>query len=155
MSINKGDKAPEFSLKNTQGNEILLSSFKDRSNVILLFFPLAFSSVCTKELCNMRDNMKMFNSLNTKVIAISVDSFFSLKEFKKAQNLSFTLLSDFNKKASKQYGVLYDNFYGMKEVSKRAAFVIDRQGTVIHCEVLEDAGKMPDISTLRETLSRI
>lgn len=155
MSVNLDSKAPDFTLQNTEGGKISLSDFKNRKNVVLLFFPLAFSSTCTKELCTTRDNMKLYNSMDAKVIAISVDSFFVLKEYKKSQNLNFTLLSDFNKIVSSNYGVLYDDYYGMKGVSKRAAFVIDKQGTIKHREVLEDSGQLPDFKAIQNALSNL
>jgi peroxiredoxin len=152
MSIETGEQAPDFTLQNTEGEKLSLSVFQGEKNVVLLFFPLAFTGTCTNEMCTMRDNMKMYNSLNAKVIGISVDSFFTLEKFKKSENLNFTLLSDFNKSVSEEYGVLYDEFFGMKGVSKRAAFVIDREGMIIYAEVLEDAGKLPDFDAVREAL---
>jgi peroxiredoxin len=100
----------------------------------------------------MRDNMKFYNSLNAKLISISVDSIFSLKAFKKAQNLSFTLLSDFNKEVSEKYEVLYDEFYRMKGVSKRAAFLIGEAGIITYAEVLDDASELPDFSAIQQAL---
>ncbi|MDZ7680333.1 MAG: redoxin domain-containing protein [Fodinibius sp.] len=97
MSTQTDTLAPDFTLQNTEGQEITLSDFRAKKNVVLLFFPLAFTGTCTKELCTTRDNMKLYNSLDAEVIAISVDSFFTLKEFKKGHNLNFTLLSDFNR----------------------------------------------------------
>lgn len=155
MSSNLDSKAPEFTLQNTKGDKVSLSEYKNRKNVVLLFFPLAFSSVCTKELCTTRDNMKLYSSMDAKVIAISVDSFFVLKEFKKSNNLNFTLLSDFNKEVSAEYDVLYDDYFGMKGVSKRAAFVIDKQGSIKHREVLEDSGQLPDFKAIQDTLANI
>ncbi|HYW34087.1 MAG TPA: redoxin domain-containing protein, partial [Balneolaceae bacterium] len=131
------------------------SGFQGSENVVLLFFPLAFSPTCTEEVCTMRDNMKLYNSLDARVIGISVDSFFTLKAFKDAENLNFTLLSDFNKEASQKYGVLYDEFYGMKGVSKRAAFVIGKSGKIVYAEVLEDAGKLPDFDSIHEALNTL
>lgn len=155
MSIELNSKAPDFTLKNTKGEEITLSDYWNSKNVVLLFFPLAFTSTCTEELCTTRDNMKFYDSLDAKVLGISVDSFFTLKEFKKAENLNFTLLSDFNKKVSQQYDTLYDEFFGMQGVAKRSAFVIDRQGIVRHKEILEDAGALPDFKTIQETLTNL
>lgn len=155
MSVNLDSKAPDFTLQNTEGDKISLSDFENRKNVVLLFFPLAFSSTCTHELCTTRDNMKLYNSMDAEVIAISVDSFFTLKEYKKLQNLNFTLLSDFNKKVSSDYGALYDDYFGMKGVSKRATFVIDKQGTIKHREVLEDSGQLPDFNAIQNTLSNL
>ncbi|HKK46215.1 MAG TPA: peroxiredoxin [Balneolaceae bacterium] len=155
MSLNLDDNAPDFTLQNTEGEEITLSDYKGKSNVVLLFFPLAFTGTCTEELCTTRDNMKLYNSMDAKVMGISVDSFFTLKEFKKAENLNFTLLSDFNKEVSSEYGALYDEFFGMKGVAKRSTFVIDQEGIVRHKEILEDAGELPDFKAVQETLSEL
>ncbi len=155
MSVNLDSKAPDFTLQNTEGDEISLSDFRGSKNVVLVFFPLAFSSTCTEELCTIRDNMKLYNSLDAEVLAVSVDSFFTLKAFKKSQNLSFTLLSDFNKEASKKYNAFYDDYFGMKGVSKRATFVIDKQGTIRHSEVLEDSGELPDFKAIQKILDMI
>ncbi len=146
-------KAPDFTLQNTKGENVTLSDFEGQANVVLLFFPVAFSSTCTKELCTARDNMKLYDSMDAKVIGISVDSFFCLREFKKRENINFTLLSDFNKKVSAKYNVLYDDFYGMKGVSKRASFVIDKQGTIRFQEILDDASELPNFKALKSTLS--
>lgn len=153
MSYQKGDKAPDFTLKNTEGNDVSLSDLRKGSDVVLLFFPLAFTSVCTDEMCHMRDNMKLYNSLNARVAGISVDSFFTLKEFKKSQNLNFTLLSDFNKVVSGAYNSLYDEFFGMRGVSKRSAFVIGEDGYIKYSDVLEDAGKLPDFNAIVKSIS--
>lgn len=155
MSANLDSKAPNFTLQNTEGDKISLSDFNGRKNVVLLFFPLAFSSTCTEELCSTRDNMKLYNAMDAEVIGISIDSFFTLKAFKKAENLNFTLLSDFNKEVSKKYDVLYEDYFGMKGVSKRASFVIDKEGTIRHREVLEDSGQLPNFKKIQEILSTI
>lgn len=149
------EKAPGFSLIDTERNKITLSDFEGKRHVVLLFFPLAFSSVCTKELCSTRDNMKIYNSLDAEVLGISVDSFFTLKAFKEANNINFTLLSDFNKKVSQLYDSLYEDYYGMKGVSKRSVFVIDKQGRIVHQEILEDSGNIPDLSKVQEFLASI
>lgn len=153
MTIEQGVKAPDFTLKNSDGKDITLSEYQNNKSVVLLFFPLAFTSVCTEELCSTRDNMKMYNSLDAEVLGISVDSFFTLKEFKKSQNLNFHLLSDFNKTVAEKYGCLYDDFFGMKGVAKRSAFVVGKDGIIRYAEVLEDAGKLPDFQKLMEALS--
>lgn len=152
MPITKGDSAPNFTLQNTEGNKVELYDYLDGKKGLLLFFPLAFSSTCTEELCTVRDNMKMYNSLDAKVIGISIDSFFALKEYKKSQNLNFTLLSDFNKEVSDLYDVLYDDYYGMIGVSKRAAFVIGEDKKIKYAEVLEDSGKIPDFNSIHKAL---
>lgn len=146
-------KAPDFTLQNTKGEKVTLSDYQGDTNIVLLFFPVAFSSTCAKELCTTRDNMKLYNSLDAKVVGISVDSFFCLREFKKSENLNFTLLSDFNKEVSSKYNALYDDFYGMKGVSKRASFVIDKEGTIKFQEILEDASELPDFKEIQKTLA--
>ena len=155
MSVNIDSKAPDFVLQNTEGEKIRLSNFENTKNVVLLFFPLAFTGTCTEELCATRDNMKLYNSMDAEVLALSVDSFFTLKEFKKAENLNFTLLSDFNRKAAQKYDVLYEDFFGMKGVAKRSAFVIDKNRNVRYKEVLEDSGNLPDFKELHQALSRL
>ena len=153
MGISKGDVVKNFTLQNSNGEQESLTDLTKNGKAVLLFFPLAFSSTCTEELCVTRDNMKLFNSLNATVAAISVDSFFVLKEFKKANNLNFTLLSDFNREVSKQFDIIYDDFYGLKGVPKRAAFVIDENQNVEYAEVLEDANHLPDFKAIQKVLS--
>lgn len=152
MALRPGDKAPEFTLINTEKQPVSLADFKGK-NVVLLFFPLAFTSVCTVELCAMRDGLSEYKSLNAEVLAISVDSPFTLERYKADQQLNFSLLSDFNKEVSTLYGSIYENFaFGMKGVSKRSAFVIDAEGIIQHAEVLENAGDIPNFVTIKETL---
>jgi peroxiredoxin len=153
MSLTIGSPAPNFSLQNTEGKEIALADLYAEQQVVLLFFPLAFSDVCIKELCTTRDNMKMYNALGAKVLGISVDSFFALRAFKKAENLNFTLLSDFNKEVSQKYGVLDEDYYGMNGVSKRASFVINKEGDIIHKEILDDSSNLPDFKQIQQALS--
>ena len=154
MAIKIGSKAPSFTLQNTGGEEVSLSDYEGEK-VVLLFFPLAFSSVCTDELCTTRDNMKLYNAMSANVLGISVDSFFTLKAFKKAENLNFTLLSDFNKEVSRRYDALYDDYFGMQGVSKRATFVIDREGVLQHIEILDDSGSLPNFKALQKGLSEL
>ncbi len=152
MKLTVGDKAPQFTLRATDKSEISLSDYKGK-NVILLFFPLAFTGVCTKELCEVRDNIKDYTSLDAQVIAVSVDSLFSLEQYKKSENYPFPLLSDFNKDVSRAYGSLYEDFVlGMKGVSKRSAFVIDPEGVIRYAEVLDDAGQIPDFTKIQDSL---
>ena len=109
MSIQIGQEAPAFTLHNTEKNKVSLSDFRGK-NVVLLFFPLAFTGVCTNELCNIRDNMIVYNGLDAEIIGISIDSLFVLDRFKKEHNLDFNLLSDFNKEVAKAYDCLYETF---------------------------------------------
>ena len=155
MKIEKGQKAPAFSLYDSDKNKINLSDLQGR-NVVLLFFPLAFTSVCTAELCSVRDNLSRYDQLNAEVFGISVDSLHTLKRFKQDQQLNFRLLSDFNKEVSAVYGCLYDNFsFDMRGVSKRAAFVIDSDGIIQYAEVLENAGNQPDFAAIQSALETI
>ena len=155
MSVKVGDKAPSFTLYSSDKSEISLNNFQGK-NVVLLFFPMAFTGVCTKELCMMRDNIAMYNNLDAQILAVSVDSVFTLDKFKAEQNLNFPLLSDFNKDVTRSYDALHEVFaLGMKGVSKRSAFVIDKEGTVRYAEVLDNPGELPDFEAVKETLSHL
>src|ERR1700743_933455 len=148
-TIQTGKPAPEFSLYDSDKQKVSLSDLKGK-NVLLLFFPQAFTGTCTKELCSTRDNIALYNKANAKVFGISVDSVFTLGKYKEEQQLNFPLLSDFNKTVSTEYGSLYDTFaFDMKGVSKRSAFVIDKQGIVRYAEVLETASDLPDFAAIQ------
>lgn len=152
MALQIGDKAPDFKLYNSDKQEVSLSDYKGKS-VVVLFFPLAFTGVCTAELCEIRDNISTYSSLNAEILGISVDSLFTLEKFKEEQKLPFQLLSDFNKEVSASYGALYENFVlGMKGVSKRSAFVVDAEGIIQYVEVLESAGDIPDFNAVQAAL---
>jgi peroxiredoxin len=155
MKIEVGSIAPGFTLYSSEKQNVSRADYKDK-NVLLLFFPLAFTSVCTKELCNVRDNIGIYNNSKAKVLAISVDSPQTLAKFKEDQHLNFPLLSDFNKTVSEEYGSLYETFsLGMKGVSKRSAFIIDREGRVQYAEVLENAGEEPNYNAIETCLSQL
>lgn len=148
MKIDIGQPAPDFTLFDSTKNKITLSDLRGQ-HVLLLFFPLAFTSTCTAELCSVRDNISFYNNVNAKVFGISVDSLHTLARYKAEQNLNFTLLSDFNKEVSSLYGSLYEMFgYNMKGVSKRSAFVIDKNGIVQYAEVLENANEQPNFKNI-------
>ena len=121
-----------------------------------MFFPFAYSSVCTAELCNIRDDLTFYNEMDAEILAISVDSLFTLNKFKKDQNLDFQLLSDFNKDVSRSYGALFETFaFDMKGVSKRSAFVIDPNGYMRYAEVLEHPPELPNFDAIKNTLKEI
>ncbi len=152
MNLNIGDNAPDFTLFDSDKAEVTLTSFKDK-NVVILFFPAAFTGVCTSELCSVRDSMNIYSVLNAQVLAISVDSVFTLNKFKADQSYNFPLLSDFNKEVSQAYGAYYENWIlNMKGVSKRSAFVVDKEGKIRYAEVLESAGDIPDFDKIKEVL---
>jgi glutaredoxin-dependent peroxiredoxin len=155
MKIEAGQKAPEFILYDTEKKKVSLADQKGK-NVLLIFFPMAFTSVCTKELCSIRDNIAAYNNANAQVFGISVDSPFTLAKYKEEQGINFPLLSDFNKQASEAYGAVYDAFIGwMKGVSKRSAFVIDKEGFVRYAEVLETATDLPDFKAIQNSLNSL
>ena len=155
MKIQIGDPAPDFTLYDSDKKQITLSEFRGQ-NVLLLFYPVAFTSTCTKELCSTRDNISFYNDAHAQVLAISVDTVYSLAKYKVEQNLNFPLLSDFNKEVSAAWGCLYETFnYGMKGVSKRSAFVIDQNGIVRYAEVLENASDLPNFDLIQKTLSKL
>src|SRR5260370_13551782 len=153
MSADVGSKAPDFTLTNQDREPVTLSAQRGRP-VVLAFFPAAFSSVCTKELCTFRDSLAALKA-NAQVYGISVDTFFTLKAFKDAQGLNFSLLSDFNKTAIRDYGVFNEDMIGLKGIAKRAVFVLDRDGVVRHREVLEDARNEPDYEKVFSVLAAL
>lgn len=155
MAIQIGQKAPDFSLRDTEKKKVTLSE-QTGKNVVLLFYPLAFTSTCTKELCSVRDNIAFYNNLNAQVYGISVDSLYAQGKFKEEQHINFPLLSDFNKEASIAFETIYEQFSNdMRGVSKRSAFVIDKEGIVRYAEVLENAGEVPDFNSIQRCLEEI
>jgi peroxiredoxin len=156
MTITVGQQAPDFSLFDSDKNNVNLTDFTGK-NVLILFFPLAFTGVCTKELCSIRDHISIYNEANAQVLGISVDSLFVLDKFKKEQNLNFPLLSDFNKAASKAFDVLYETFpaFEMQGVSKRAAFVIDKEGIVQYAEICATPGELPNFEAIQKKLDEL
>jgi peroxiredoxin len=155
MAIQKGQQAPDFSLFNSEKTKVNLADYKGK-NLVILFFPQAFTGVCTTELCSVRDNLNVYTSLNADVVGISVDSIFTLAKFKEEQQYNFPLLSDFNKTISQAYEAFYDDFvFDMKGVSRRAAFVVDKEGTIQYAEVLESAGDLPNFDAIKQTLETI
>ena len=148
MALKIGDKAPDFTLFSSDLKEVKLSDFAGKK-VIIHFFPMAFTGVCTTQLCTLRDNFSFYEGLNAQVLGISVDSPFTLAKFKEENNYQFPLLSDFNKEVSKAYGAQYEEFvFNLKGVAKRSAFVLDADHKIIYAEVLESAGDLPDFAAI-------
>lgn len=153
--LQPGDKAPDFTLRASDKSQVSLKDYRGK-NVVLLFFPAAFTGVCTNELCMMRDSLADYQQLNAQILAISVDSLFTLDKWKQEQGFNFPLLSDFNKTVSKKYDALYKEFvFEMKGVAKRSAFVIDKNGIIRYAEVLENAGELPNFDAVRQTLDAL
>lgn len=145
-------KAPEFELTSHQNETIKLSEKLAQGPVVLAFFPLAFTGVCTEEMCEFRDSLSEFADLQATVLAASVDSRFALAAFAEKNQISFPLLSDFNKEVSAAYGAQYETFLGLKQVAKRSVFVIDREGTVRFRWVSDDAKVKPNLDEVRAAL---
>ncbi len=156
MPADVGSKAPDFTLPNQARHPVALREETGAAPVVLAFFPAAFSSVCTKELCTLRDQLGPLNHLaKARVFGISVDTPFALKAFANAERLQFPLLSDFNKEAIRAYGVFNPDMIGLKGIAKRAVFVIDREGTIRYKEVLDDARNEPDYKKLNGALATL
>jgi glutaredoxin-dependent peroxiredoxin len=155
MAVEVGSKAPDFTLVNQDRENVTLSQELGKGNVVLAFFPGAFSGTCTKELCTFRDTMSHFTNVNANVLAISTDTFFVLKAWGDQQKFQFPLLSDYNKEVIGKYGVVNPDMIGLKNIAKRAVFVIDRNGVIRYREVLEDARNEPDYAKLNEALGNI
>jgi peroxiredoxin len=154
MKVNIGQQAPSFTLFDSDKNKVSSNTLLGK-NVVILFFPLAFTGVCTAELCSVRDNLATYNDAQAVVLGISVDSLFVLDKFKKEQNINFPLLSDFNKTTAKDFGVLYEIFpaFEMQGVSKRAAFVIDKAGIIQYAEVCPTPRDLPDFTAIQSKLA--
>jgi len=143
MSVDVGSEAPDFTLMNQDRQPVKLSEQRGKP-ILLAFFPAAFSSVCTKEVCTFQMSLARLSQASAQVYGISVDTFFTLKAFHDQQQLAFPLLSDFNKQTIRDYGVFNEDMIGLKGIAKRAVFVLDRNGVVRHREVLDDARNEPD-----------
>lgn len=160
MAINTGDKAPDFTLLSfshtEEPKEYNLSSYKGKQNVLILFFPQAYTGVCTDEMCSISDNFNQFSGNGTEVLGISVDGTFVQKAFAKEKNIKFPLLSDFNKEVIKKYDVVQAEFaHGMKNVSQRAVFLIDKDGIVRYKEITENPGVQVNYDKLKEAIKNL
>ncbi len=158
MAIETGSKAPDFSLKSKNADGVVDINLRDNvgsKNTVLLFFPLAFTGVCTDELCDVTAGLSSYTDLNATVIGISVDSPFTQEAWAKQENIGITLASDLNKQTAKDYGVLLDDLGGFGATSARAAFVIDQEGTVQYAEQTETPADLPNFDAIKETLSKL
>ena len=153
MALTVGQQAPDFSLYDSDTKPVSLGDYKGKK-VVIHFFPLAFTGTCTRQLCTLRDTFGDYRNKNAEIMAISVDSPFTLARYKAEQNFQFPLLSDFNKSVSQAFGAYYDEFVlGMRGVSRRAAFVLDEEHKVIYSEILESAGDLPDFNAIQQILT--
>ncbi len=152
MSVHVGSAAPAFKLPSRPGNVVDLGAVFGTRKTVLLFFPLAYSSVCTTEMCTFRDDWQKWSSLGCAVFGISVDSPFVTDKFRQDLGIPFDILSDFNKDVSRQYGALYEDLMGLKGVGKRAAFVVDASGKVVYAQVNAEAGQQVDFDAIRKAV---
>jgi len=158
MAIPVGSKAPDFTLKskNTSGLvDVTLSKNLGKKNTVLLFFPLAFTSVCTSEMCGVTAGLSEYSGQNADVIGISVDSPFAQEAWAQKEKIGITLASDLNKKTAQAYGTLLPDLIGIGSVSARAAFVIDKNGVVQYSEQTPTPKELPDFNKVKETLARL
>src|SRR3954465_12855237 len=158
MAISVGSKAPDFNLKSKQASglvDVKLSNNFGKKNTVVLFFPLAFTSVCTKEMCDLTAGITPFQGLNADVIAISVDSPFAQEAWAQKEKIGITLASDLNKETARAYGTLLPDLIGLGAVSARAAFVIDRNGVVQYSEQTPTPKELPNFGAIKDTLAKL
>lgn len=158
MAISVGTKAPDFNLKSKQASglvDVKLSNNFGKKNTVLLFFPLAFTSVCTKEMCDVTAGLNGYSGLNADVIGISVDSPFTQEAWAQKEKIGITLASDLNKETAKAYGTLLPDLLGLGSVSARAAFVIDKNGVVQYSEQTPTPKDLPNFNAIREALGKL
>jgi peroxiredoxin len=155
MSIDVGSKAPDFTLMNQDRQPITLSAVLQNGPVVLAFVPGAFSSVCTNEMCTFRDSIGTLGASKAQVVGVTTDTFFTLKAWADQQRFTFPLLSDYNKEVIRQYDVVNPDMIGLKNIAKRAVFVIGRDGIVKHKDVLDDARNEPDYDKVRAALAAL
>ena len=158
MAISVGTKAPDFSLKSKQASglvDIKLSNNLGKKNTVLLFFPAAFTGVCTQELCDITSGLNAYTGLNAEVIAVSVDTPFAQEAWAQKEKIGITLASDLNKEVIKKYDVVFPMLAGVGDTAARAAFVIDRNGVVQYSEQTPSPKELPNFAKVKETLSRL
>jgi glutaredoxin-dependent peroxiredoxin len=158
MAIAVGTKAPDFSLKSKQASgvvDVKLSNNLGKKNTVVLFFPLAFTGVCTKEMCDITAGLSAYSGLNADVIGISVDSPFAQEAWAQKEKIGITLASDLNKTTAKAYGVLLDDLAGLGAVSARAAFVVDKTGVVQYSEQTPTPKELPNFEAVKAVLAKL
>ncbi len=158
MAIPVGSKAPDFTLKSKQASglvDVQLGKNFGKRNTVLLFFPLAFTSVCTQEMCDITSGLNAYTGLNAEVIGISVDSPFAQEAWAAKEKIGLTLASDLNKETAKAYGVLLPDLAGLGSVSARAAFVIDKNGVVQYSEQTPTPKELPNFNAIKDTLAKL
>jgi peroxiredoxin len=158
MAISVGSKAPDFTLKSKQASglvDVKLSNNFGKKNTVVLFFPLAFTSVCTKELCDITSGLNAYAAMGADVIGVSVDSPFSQEAWAQKEKISITLASDLNKEVIKQYGVVFPMLAGVGDTAARAAFVIDKSGVVQYAEQTPTPKDLPNFDAVKAALAKL
>jgi len=158
MAIAVGSKAPDFTLKSKTASglvDVKLSDNLGKKNTVLLFFPLAFTGVCTQEMCDVTAGLNAYSGMNADVIAISVDSPFAQEAWAQKEKIGLRLASDLNKKTAESYGTLLPDLLGLGAVSARAAFVIDKHGVVQYSEQTPTPKELPNFKAIKETLAKL
>ncbi|HEY5620212.1 MAG TPA: peroxiredoxin [Candidatus Bathyarchaeia archaeon] len=153
---NQGEKAPSFTLHDTERKPRNLQDLLSKGATVLAFFPGAFTGVCTREVCAFRDNMQEFNRLNAHVVGISVNDPWSNKGFAEYNKLNFPLLSDYTRDVVRQYNVFHNDFGGLNgyTAAKRSVFILDRNGVITYKWVTEDPGKEPPYEELKKAVAK-
>lgn len=154
MALRTGDKVPPFSLPHKPKEMTDVGQYIGKEPVVLLFFPFSFSGVCTKEMCHMRDTWSQWTKLGVKVFGITIDSPFVTDLFRTQNNIPFPILSDFNRDVAKQFDVLHAELMGLKDITKRAAFVIDADGKIVYDWVSDDPGQMPKFDEIEAAVKK-
>ena len=158
MAIPVGSKAPDFTLKSKQASglvDVRLSNNFGKKNTVLLFFPAAFTSVCTQEMCDISGGLGAYAGLNADVIAISVDTPFAQEAWAQKEKITLTLASDLNKEVIKKYNVVFPMLAGVGDTAARAAFVIDKNGIIQYSEQTPTPKELPNFAKVKETLARL
>jgi len=163
MSLKVGDKAPAFALASKQADGLKRLKLTDnlgRKNTLLLFVPMAFTGVCTRELCEISAGLNQYAALDAEVWAISGDNPFAQEAWAQKEKISLPLLSDYDHKVATAYGCAYDSFLpeknlGMSGVPKRSAFVVDKQGVIRYAEVHDDPAQLPNFEAIKRTLAQL
>ena len=158
MAIPVGSKAPDFNLKSKQASglvDVKLSNNFGKKNTVVLFFPLAFTGVCTQEMCDITAGLGAYKNVNAEVIGVSVDSPFAQEAWAQKEKIGITLASDLNKKTAEAYGTLLPDLLGLGAVSARAAFVIDKNGVIQYSEQTPSPKELPNFNAIKETLNKL
>ena len=158
MPLSTGSKAPDFTLKSKTADglkDVSLSANLGQKNTVLLFFPLAFTGVCTQEMCDISGGLSAYADLGADVIAISVDSPFAQEAWAQKNNITVTIASDLNKEVTKQYDVVFPMLAGVGDTSARAAFVVDKAGVIQYSEQTPTPKDLPDFNAVKAALAKL